>query len=116
MMFAFLKRLFKMSRSISVQQAAALQKNGAVLVDVREPEEFEAVSAPGAILIPLSRIQCDGLNTFSTAGVDPQTKGLLIICRSGGRSGMVCDALGDNAINVEGGMIAWQAAGLPTRG
>jgi rhodanese-related sulfurtransferase len=113
-MFSFIKRLFSMSKSISVLQAAELQKNGTVMVDVREPDEFDAVSAPGAILIPLSRIQRDGLNTFSTAGVDPHTKGLLIICRSGGRSAMVCEALGDNAINVEGGMLAWQAAGLPT--
>ncbi len=103
-----------MSRSISVQQAAALQKNGAVLVDVREPEEFEAVSAPGAILIPLSLIQREGLSAFNTADINPQTEGLLLICRSGGRSGMVCEALGESAINVEGGMIAWQAAGLPT--
>ncbi len=103
-----------MSRSISVQQAAALQKNGAVLVDVREPEEFEAVSAPGAILIPLSQIQREGLSAFNTADIDPHTEGLMLICRSGGRSGMVCEALGESAINVEGGMIAWQAAGLPT--
>ena len=103
-----------MPKSISVQQAAALQKNGAVLVDVREPEEFEAVSAPGSILIPLSQIQREGLSAFNTADIDPHTEGLLLICRSGGRSGMVCEALGDSAINVEGGMIAWQAAGLPT--
>ncbi len=102
-----------MQQSISVQQAAALQKNGAVMVDVRELDEFNAVSVPGAILVPLSQIQRDGLSAFSAAAVDPHTEGLLIICRSGGRSGMVCEALGDNAINVEGGMIAWQAAGLP---
>ncbi|MCC6756918.1 MAG: rhodanese-like domain-containing protein, partial [Arenimonas sp.] len=40
---------------------------------------------------------------------------LLVICRSGGRSGMACGGLGDNAINVDGGMLAWEAAGLPTR-
>jgi rhodanese-related sulfurtransferase len=103
-----------MPKSISVQQAADLQKNGAVLVDVREADEFQAVSAPGAILVPLSQIQREGLSAFSASGVDPHTEGLLIICRSGGRSGMVCEALGESAINVEGGMLAWQAAGLPT--
>lgn len=104
-----------MPKFISVQQAAALHKNGAVLIDVREPDEFEAVSAPGAILVPLSNIQREGLAAFNASGVDPHTEGLLIICRSGGRSGMVCEALGASAINVEGGMIAWQAAGLPVK-
>lgn len=104
-----------MPKAISVAEAAALQKNGAILVDVREPDEFEAVSAPGAILVPLSHIQRLGLAAFSASGVDPQAEGLLIICRSGGRSGMVCEALGEGAINVEGGMQAWQAAGLPVQ-
>lgn len=102
-----------MTKTVTVQEAYDRHRNGAVLVDVREPDEFEAVSAPGAILIPLSQIQRQGLAVFTAAGVDPNTDGLLIICRSGGRSGMVCEALGDNAINVEGGMLAWQAAGLP---
>lgn len=103
-----------MPQSISVQKAAELQKDGAVLVDVRELDEFNAVSAPGAILVPLSQIQREGLSAFNASGIDPHTEGLLIICRSGGRSGMVCEALGESVINVEGGMIAWQAAGLPT--
>lgn len=103
-----------MPKSVTVQHAVDLQKNGAVLVDVRELDEFNAVSAPGAILIPLSHIQRDGLTAFNGADIDPYTEGLLIICRSGGRSGMVCEALGDTAINVEGGMLAWEAAGLPT--
>ncbi len=104
-----------MPKSMTVQQAADLQKSGTVLVDVREADEFQAVSAPGAILVPLSLIQRNGLSAFSAAGIDPHAEGLLIICRSGGRSAMVCEALGKNAVNVEGGMIAWQAAGLPIK-
>ena len=102
-----------MPKSISVIEALELQQNGAILVDVREHDEFEVVSAPGAILIPLSKIQQQGLAELTNSGVDPNTEGLLIICRSGGRSGIVCEALGDSAINVDGGMLAWQAAGLP---
>lgn len=102
-----------MSRSISVQQAAALQKDGAVLVDVREVDEYKAVAAPGTINVPLSLIQKMGKVAYRNFGVNPDAEGLLIICRSGGRSGIACAGLGDNAINVEGGMLAWQAAGLP---
>jgi rhodanese-related sulfurtransferase len=102
-----------MPKSITVEQAAALQNGGAVLVDVREADEFAAVAAKGAVLVPLSAIQKQGLQAFVAAGVDLHADGLLLICRSGARSGMVSTALGQNAINVEGGMIAWQAAGLP---
>lgn len=102
-------------KQISVQEAFERQKTGAVLVDVREPDEFAVVAAPGAVLVPLSKIQREGLAAFDEVGIDPRQPGLLLICRSGGRSAMVCEALGDQAINVEGGMLAWQAAGLPVR-
>ena len=105
-----------MPSSVSVQEAAARQAAGAVLVDVREPDEIAAIAAAGAIAVPLSEIQRLGAEAFRQAGVDPMHGGLLLICRSGARSGMVCDAIGDSAINVEGGMLAWQAAGLPVRG
>lgn len=104
-----------MSRSVTVQEAAARQKGGAVIVDVREIDEFKAISAPGVINIPLSLIQKIGKEAFRNRDVNPETDGLLVICRSGGRSAMACDVLGDNAINVEGGMLAWEAAGLPLR-
>lgn len=114
-MFTFLKRLFAMSPSISVREAAERQSNGAVLVDVRETEEFKAVAAPGAVNVPLSLIQKIGKDAYRNMGVDPDAEGLLLICRSGGRSGMACGFLGGNAINVDGGMLAWEAAGLPIR-
>lgn len=104
-----------MSRSLSVREAAERQTGGAVLVDVREPDEFQAVSAPGAINVPLSLIQKTGKDAYRHFGVDPDAEDLLVICRSGGRSAMACAGLGGNAINVEGGMLAWQAAGLPVR-
>ena len=99
-----------MSESISVREAAERQKVGAVLVDVREVDEFKAVAAPGAVNVPLSLIQKIGKDAYRNMGVDPDADGLLVICRSG----MACGGLGGNAINVEGGMLAWEAAGLPT--
>jgi rhodanese-related sulfurtransferase len=113
-MFSFLKRIFSMTPSLSVREAAARQHSGAVLVDVREVDEFKAIAAPGAINVPLSLIQKIGKEAYRNQGVNPDAEGLLLICRSGGRSGMACSGLGGNAINVEGGMLAWEAAGLPT--
>lgn len=104
-----------MPKAISVSQAAELQKTGAILVDVREIDEFKAVAAPGAINVPLSLIQKIGNDAYRNLGVDPNTEGLLVICRSGGRSAMACGLLGESAINVDGGMLAWQASGLPIR-
>jgi rhodanese-related sulfurtransferase len=105
---------YVMMRQISVLEAAKRLQAGAVLVDVREAEEFAGIAAPGAVLVPLSRIQREGLAAFDNNAIDPHQSDLLVICRSGGRSAMVCEALGDQAINVEGGMLAWEAAGLPT--
>ena len=104
-----------MSLSVTVQEAAARQKGGAVIVDVREIDEFKAVSAPDVINVPLSLIQKIGKEAIRNRDVNPETDGLLVICRSGGRSAMACGAIGENAINVEGGMLAWEAAGLPLR-
>lgn len=78
-----------------------------VLVDVREPDEWNAGHAPGATHVPLSKVGADTVPTATT---------ILCVCRSGGRSGQataVLRAAGLNAINVTGGMNAWNAAGLP---
>ena len=45
-------------------------------------------AAPGAINVPLSLIQKIGKDAYRNLGVDPDADGLLVICRSGGRSGV----------------------------
>ncbi|WP_370327390.1 rhodanese-like domain-containing protein [Euzebya sp.] len=79
----------------------------AVLVDVREQDEWAAGRAPGATHVPLS--------AFGAATWDPEVR-YLFVCRSGARSGQAAMALsraGYRAANVEGGMLAWAAADLP---
>ncbi len=83
-----------------------------LLVDVREPDEFVAVRAPGAVLMPLSR--------FAMRYAElPQDRPILLICHSGSRSLAATAHLLRNGwadvANVVGGMEAWQAAGLPVR-
>lgn len=83
-----------------------------VLLDVREPNEFAEVRAPGALLLPTS--------TF-TEHVDelPSGRPLMVICRTGVRSAAVTGFLArsgrDDVVNVAGGMEAWERAGLPIR-
>lgn len=81
----------------------------AVLLDVREPDEWAAGHAPDARHLPMSQL---------TARLDevPDTDPLYVVCRSGGRSARVVAFLtqeGRPAVNVEGGMQAWAAAGRP---
>ena len=80
------------------------------LVDCREPYEWEAGRVEGAIHIPLNAIMAGG-----GGDLDPE-KPVVVICRSGNRSELastMLQARGFDAHNVEGGMEAWEAAGLP---
>jgi rhodanese-related sulfurtransferase len=82
---------------------------GALLLDVREPDEWQAGHAPEARLVPLGQV---------AARLDeiPTDRPIVAICRSGGRSGNVTAALtsrGYDVVNLAGGMRAWAAAGFP---
>lgn len=85
---------------------------GPILLDVREANEFEAVRAPGAMLVPTS--------AFMTR-VDelPADRPLMVVCHMGGRSAAVAGYLiragRTDVVNVAGGMEAWEGAGLPVR-
>ena len=84
------------------------------LVDVREPNEFQAGHVPGAVNIPMSQaVERVGELTDLAA----RDGGLLLVCRSGNRSGQVGQWLsqqGHDVSNVLGGTLAWQQAGYPT--
>ncbi|GAA3601959.1 rhodanese-like domain-containing protein [Marihabitans asiaticum] len=80
----------------------------AVMLDVREPDEWTAGHAPGAVHIPLGELST---RTEELPSVDG---GLPVVCRSGGRSGRAVEWLRGNGFevrNVAGGMQAWQGAG-----
>ncbi len=84
---------------------------GALLVDVREKEEWDAGHMPGAVHIPLGEIP-------DRLGELPRDRSIILTCRSGNRSGKVKDYLMDehgyqNVHNLLGGILAWKAQGLP---
>jgi rhodanese-related sulfurtransferase len=94
---------------ISVTELAERLAAGAVLFDVRNLDEYEDAHAGPARLVPLHEVP-SRLAEFPTEGE------VLVICRSGGRSGQAVGFLRDNgvdAINVVGGMMAWIGAGQP---
>ena len=85
-------------------QALEMQKNGAVLIDVRTPAEVAEGTAPGSINIPLQEAE-QRIAEF------PKDKDLLIFCRSGKRSMAVSNFLIQNGyervFNVVGGFLAF---------
>ena len=94
------------------QVAAGLRAGRVLLVDVREPKETAAESYPDAVIVPMSR--------FDPAAIpDPQGRQVVFACRSGHRSVIASLAAQDRGYpyksHVAGGIIAWKAAGLPTK-
>jgi rhodanese-related sulfurtransferase len=98
------------AKTISVLEAAQLVDEGtAVLLDVREQDEWTAVRANDALHIPMRQL------STSTDRL-PSRRTIACICHIGARSAIVAEALvgaGYDAVNVAGGMDAWEAAGLP---
>lgn len=94
---------------VGPDEARALTEEGALLLDVREPDEWAAGRAPGAVHVPMGEIE-------ARRGELPTDRRIVAVCRSGARSGRVAEFLrrsGLDAANLEGGMQAWEAAGLP---
>lgn len=99
-------------RSIDVHQAQEMKNRGVLLLDVREPSEYASSHAPGSVLIPVGQLE-QRLKEIQQFRNQP----VVVICRSGRRSAAATDILQkagfSDARNVEGGMIAWEKAGLP---
>jgi rhodanese-related sulfurtransferase len=97
-------------RAVDVHEARRHQSAGALLVDVRQPDEWSAGHAPHARLIPLGALA-------SRLDEIPRDREVLLICRSGNRSGSAQRQLlqlgYEQVTNVSGGMDAWARAGLP---
>ena len=94
--------------SINVVELKMKMDNGDdfMLVDVREPHEFEIVRIPGSILMPLSQF-LDG----SALENLPRDKAIILHCRSGVRSATALEILKtagfSDSTHVEGGVLAW---------
>ncbi|GIX04064.1 MAG: sulfurtransferase [Planctomycetaceae bacterium] len=100
-------------KTISPQQLSLLTQQGTQppLIDVRTPAEYQEVHIPWARNIPLDRLDPETLRR-EYAGVET----LYVVCRSGSRGRQACEKLlaaGLNVVNVEGGTMAWEQAGLP---
>jgi rhodanese-related sulfurtransferase len=105
--------------NVSPKDAAAEVAAGeAVLVDVREPVEWEH-HITGCVQVPrgLLEFAADPASPKHKPELDPAGR-VIVYCRSGARAALACVTLKDmgfeNVANLEGGFGAWQAAGLPS--
>jgi rhodanese-related sulfurtransferase len=93
---------------VTAEQANQLvEEEGALLLDVREDDEWEAGHAQGAVHVPLGSLDPRAFEADVT---------VVAVCRSGNRSGKAAEVLarsGIDVVNMAGGMTAWAAAGLP---
>ncbi|MFF7645836.1 rhodanese-like domain-containing protein [Streptomyces canus] len=106
---------------VTVKEAAQRTGHGnaegrgeAVLLDVREPYEWQAGHAPRAVHVSLS-----ALTAGAGLPAHAQARPLVVICRSGNRSRQAVELLvarGSDAVDVVGGMQEWAKAGLPVVG
>jgi rhodanese-related sulfurtransferase len=99
------------AEGVSVKQAQAMTEKGALLLDVREPDEYSVVHAPNARLLSLGQIS-ERLNEISAY----KNKPIVVVCRSGKRSARAVKLLQEAGFtqvsNVTGGMNAWESEGL----
>jgi rhodanese-related sulfurtransferase len=101
--------MFKRNKGVDAPAAAELVAGGAVVVDVREQDEWDAGRIPGAVHVPLGELG-------ERHSELPQGTRLVAVCRSGNRSGRATDTLrnlGFDVVNLDGGMKSWKANGLP---
>lgn len=97
--------------TVSVNTVAEIKgRDDVILIDVREQWEYEEKHIPGVNLIPLNTVP-QNLDQI------PTDKTVVLTCRSGNRSGQAASFLRqqgyDNVHNMEGGILAWEAAGHP---
>jgi rhodanese-related sulfurtransferase len=98
-----------MAEDIDIEETKRRLEAGAFLLDVREQDEWDSGHAPQATHMALTAFT----NLY---GDLPKDQEILVMCKVGGRSAQAAAFLereGYRATNVDGGMLAWQAAGNP---
>jgi rhodanese-related sulfurtransferase len=96
----------------AAQATHMINREDALVVDVREPGEYAAGHVLGARNVPLARVE-DGANDLGKRKDRP----LIVYCDTGNRAGKALAALKKQGfarvVNLTGGLGGWQQAGLP---
>ena len=98
-------------REVTPEEAVAMHRRGedAVFLDVREPQEWNLFRIPGAVHVPLGR-----LDAGVTAAV-PRDRRVVVYCARGNRSALAADAMQDmgyaDVASLAAGITGWAHAG-----
>ncbi len=96
--------------SVAPEQVGALLVDGAMLIDIREQNEWDEARIPGAVFKPMSEINGWWQDL-------PRDSKVILYCRTGNRSAQATHALVsqagfDNVLNLTGGIVQWAQEGL----
>jgi rhodanese-related sulfurtransferase len=115
LLWPLLQRALRGGRDVSAIEAVQLiNRKDAIVIDVRDLGEFEAGHIAGAKHVPERQVveRLKELEKF-------KDKPLILTCRSGMRSGAAVQLLRRNgfaeAVNLRGGIVAWEQAGMPVQ-
>ena len=108
-------------RECSVADIRNCLESDTILIDIREPVEFERGHIPGACLLPRGMLEFEVHGLVDKARTDRDTAqedlDIVLYCGTGGRSALAAEtmaALGyRNVRSMAGGIVAWNQAGLP---
>lgn len=103
--------LAPLPREITPEEAQKKQSTGAFVLDVREPSEWEEFHVSNTKLIPLGQLE-------QRLAEIPRDREVVIVCRSGNRSGQARDILlksgYPSVTSMAGGLLSWRSKGFPT--
>lgn len=108
----------KVARISPIDAATAVRDGTAILVDVREPKEWQEGVAASAYLLPLSDLRGNRRKwAHVLKSAKEENQQVILYCRSGGRSGQAAAILAGEGFAVAnaGGFSDWQKANLPVR-
>lgn len=101
--------ILNLADTVDAQTVASVKdREDVIVLDVREQWEYDEGHIPGVVLIPMGDVP----NRLAEI---PTDKEVIVTCRSGNRSAQITDFLRqqgfDNVHNMDGGILAWEAAG-----
>jgi len=95
--------------------------SGTLIIDIREPAEYQRGHVPGALQLPRGLLEFEIHGLVQRASMDqnkaPEDQDIVLYCGTGGRSALAAATMIElgyrNVRSMSGGIVAWNAAGLP---
>ncbi len=108
-------------KECSVSEVEGCLDSDTILIDIREPAEFARAHIPGATHVPRGLLEFELIKTLENLRItcDVADADIVLYCGTGGRSALAAKSLDDmgfrNVRSMDGGIVAWNEAGLPVR-